>query len=394
MIKNSFYLFLLISSSLFSQVYSILDVPLDLKKNANSILLSEKEIVDVSENGKLNYKTHRVKIILNKNGNKDIASHVYYNKDTKIKKIDAYVYDAFGNELEHFKKKDFFDVAAADGISIFSDSRVIYLKYVPTSYPYIVEFTSEIENNSTAFLPSWYPLGGYNRSTKKSEFVLKFDPNNKPRFKTANLEGFNVSVSENPSKIICIAENIKAIGYERMSPPFSKIVPNIDFALNRFTLKGVPGAASNWQEFGNWMQNSLLLGVDDIPESTIKKIKVLVQNETTNEAKARIVYKYLQEKVRYISVQIGIGGWKPMLASDVDKLSYGDCKALTNYTKSLLDAIGIPSYYTVLYADETEKDFDKNFSKLEGNHAILGVPNGDEITWLECTSQSVPLWLC
>jgi hypothetical protein len=79
-----------------------------------------------------------------------------------------------------------------------------------------------------------------------------------------------------------------------------------------------------------------------------------------------------------------------MLASDVDKLSYGDCKALTNYTKVLLDAVGVPSYYTILYAGDSERDIINDFSSMQGNHAILGVPEGDEIIWLECTEQDKP----
>jgi hypothetical protein len=370
--------------------YSLLDVPSDLLKNANSVLLYEKVITDVSEPGKLNLKSHQVRIVLNKNGNNHVSTSVEYDKATKIKKIEAYVFDSFGNEIEHYKKKDFKDVSAVDGYSIFSDNRRVYLNYTPTSYPYIVEFIFETENNSTLRIPPWYPTYGYNKSTKNSEYVLKFDPSNKPRIKSDNLEGYDITLSENPSEIVCTAQNISAFKYEELSPLYSKIVPNVSFALNNFTLMGVSGSAKNWEEFGTWMNKSLLNNVDDIPEATIVEVKNLIHNETTNEAKARIIYNYLQEKVRYISIHIGIGGWRPMLASDVDKLSYGDCKALTNYTKTLLDAVGIPSYYTILYSSEREMDFDKDFSRLQGNHAILGIPDGDDITWLECTSQKKP----
>jgi len=106
--------------------------------------------------------------------------------------------------------------------------------------------------------------------------------------------------------------------------------------------------------------------------------------------RAKIVYKFMQDKTRYISVQVGIGGWKPMDAMDVDKLGYADCKGLTNYTKALLDAVDVPSYYTVVWGDSEIKNIDKDFSVTEGNHVILCLPNNDENIFLECTSQTVP----
>ncbi len=49
----------------------------------------------------------------------------------------------------------------------------------------------------------------------------------------------------------------------------------------------------------------------------------------------------------------GIGGWKPMLVEDVRKKGYGDCKALTNYMRTLLQAAGIKSYYCIITDDRS-----------------------------------------
>ena len=375
----------------FSQAkYTITDVPKDLLNGANSVLLDEKIEVDVTQLGKQIVHKYKAQLVLNKKGDNDVRTYEKYDNDTKVEKIEAYFYDAFGNELEHYKKRNFQDVSAVDRGSIYSDDRMLNLEYIPTTYPYIVVFKSIIENNTTAFIRSWFPIGDYYESTLKSTYTIKYDPNNKPRLKTDNLDGYNISISENPTEIVLRAENIKPLKYEEYSPHYSKYLPYASFSLNRFSLKGVQGYAENWQEFGSWMQTNLLHDVRDLPESTILEIKNLVHNETSNLEKARIVYNYLQEKVRYISVQIDIGGWKPMLASDVDKLSYGDCKALTNYTKAILDAIEVPSYYTVLFAGPGEMDISNEFTGMQGNHVILGVPDGDEIIWLECTDQDKP----
>ena len=384
-------IFLLFSLSVFSQNnYAISNLSSELLDGANSVLVDELIEVDVSEAKKMIYSSHRVVSILNKRGDKDTDTSLFYDDFTKIKDAEVYVYDASGKEIKHFNKRDFRDVSAADGISLYVDSRVLYLNYTPSSYPYTLVFNAKVESSSTGFVYGWLPLGAYASSTKKSVYKLKFDPTNKPRIRTSNFEGFNISVTEGPNEYIYEAINAPAIRYENYSKPFNEIAPLLKVALDKFYLKGVEANAKNWNEFGLWMQNSLLYDVQELPDATILMIKNLVANETTNIAKARKIYQYLQDKVRYISVQIGIGGWKPMLASDVDKLGYGDCKALTNYTKVLLDAVGIPSYYTILYAGDSEMDIIDNFSSIQGNHALLGLPDGDNIIWLECTSQDAP----
>lgn len=370
--------------------FSILSIPSDLKENANSVLVKENIIVDLSEEAKMIVEEYSVRTIFNELGNRHLNAVEYYDKNSKVKKIEAYIYDALGNEIAHYKKRDFKDVSAADGFSLYSDNRVLFLDYTPTTYPYTIVYTSETETGNTAFIRPWTPISGYVTSTKESTFTLKFNPANKPKYKSKNLEGYSISIDEKPTEYKFKASNIKAIKYEELGPNFKDIAPNISVALNEFYLEGEKGYGSDWQTFGKWMNDKLLSGVSELPIATVEKVKALVANEETNEAKARKIYQYVQDKVRYISIQIGIGGWKPMLAKDVDYLGYGDCKALTNYTKALLDVVGVPSYYTVLYAGNEERNIDKDFSSMQGNHVILGIPDEENITWLECTSQEVP----
>ena len=160
--------------------------------------------------------------------------------------------------------------------------------------------------------------------------------------------------------------------------------------LEKFNLEGVNGYAKDWKEFGKWYSEKILAGTTELPEETKAKIKTLVGEEKDVVKKAKIVYQYVQSKSRYVSIQVGIGGWKPMLASDVDRVGYGDCKALTNYTKALLDVVGVPSYNTLLYGDNTKTNIESDFVAMQGNHMILCIPNDNNTVFLECTSQDTP----
>src|SRR5690606_143346 len=214
----------------------------------------------VTDINKMKTKTHRVTAVLNKIGDGDTRLYEFYDDNSRIKDIEVWIYDAFGNQLEHFKKKDFADVSIT-GTNMYSDNRMMGINYTPTTYPYVVVYDSEIENGDSAFISPWRPLGGYAESTQKSILKLNFDPANKPKYLSKNLEGFDISISETPNEITFSANNLKAIRYEEQSPSISEILPNITIALDDFKLKGTLGSGKDWQQFGSWMDKSLLSDV-------------------------------------------------------------------------------------------------------------------------------------
>jgi len=390
--KNIFALTIIfISLSLQAQEsYTIADVPLELYDNANSVVLNDEVIVDVTNESKMKFKFNRAIVVLNKKGRNHVAAKFGYDDDSKITKFEAYIYDKYGNELEHYKKKDLVDVSAVSGGTIYSDSRMKYMDYTPTTYPYIVVFNYEEENNSSAFIPKWYPVDEYSESVKLSSFTILFNENNKPRIKEINLEGYDILKTETPTQITYKANNIKAFKYEKLSQYFTSIFPYLDLAINKFYLKGEMGYAENWLEFGKWRYDKLVQGLDEVPKMTALKMNEIVVGAKDDREKAKRIYEYVQNKTRYISVQLGIGGWKPFPASDVDKLGYGDCKGLTNYTKALLKTQGIDSYYSVVWAGSEKRSVHNEFASMQGNHVILNVPLDGEEIWLECTSQDIP----
>jgi len=384
-------LFLLFSLTIIAQKpYNIADIPVELLNNANSIILDEVFEIDVRNEKKLMVKHYQVIAVLNKNGRNDAVDFISYNEDSKVKKVEAFVYDVFGEELEHFKRKDFIDISAVDGGTIYSDARVLFYKYTPISYPYIAVFTSEKESNSTAFIPDWFPVVGYERSTVKSNYILRFSPLNKPRIKARNFEEFDITLTEKLDEISYNAKNIEAFEHEYLSQHYSMIFPSVEFSLDKFYLKGVPGSARNWKEFGKWRYDNLIAGLDELHPVTIAKMQQIVVGVDSEKEKVKQIYEYVQNKTRYISVQLGIGGWKPYPASDIDNLGYGDCKGLTNYTKALLKSQGIESYYSVVWAGSEKRNVDNEFASMQGNHVILNVPLEEGEIWLECTSQNIP----
>ncbi len=360
-----------------------------LTKNANAIVRSEEIVIEIKSINTVVVKTKRIVTVLNKHGNGYADSYERYSPSVKIKKLEAIAYNSFGKEIKKYKKSDFKDRSAYDNSSLARDDRIKYFEYTPLNYPYTLAFESEVERKSTAFIQSWKPVLAYRLSVENSTYKLLNFAKNPIRIKEINFENYPVTTNKNDQEIIYKVSNIPAKRLEVYSPSFNDIIPMVKVALNNFSLEGVKGSAIDWKSMGKWQYENLVSGRDKLSETTIQKVSKLVSDATTNKEKAKRIYNYVQNKTRYISVQLGIGGWMPMLASDVDRLGYGDCKALTNYTKALLDSQDVTSYYTVVYAKE-RRDIDSEFASMQGNHVILNIPDEGEDLWLECTSQTTP----
>lgn len=372
--------------------YSVSLIDADLKENANAIVRSDDVLVTITSQRAMNIKTKRVVTVVNEFGVNDIDTYEHYDNTRKIKGIEMTIVDGAGKVLKTFKKRDFKDISVGDGSSFYDDNRALVLDYTPTQYPFTAIFESEVETSNTAFIRPWTPLDGYYISTEKSVVTIKFQPELGFKFKESNFAPkYNIEKVESAGFFQYSASKIKAIKNENSSPSFLKIAPVAYFKVEKFNLEGVDGEVRSWSDFGKWYYDNLLVGSDALPVETQNTIKLLVGDEKDPLKIARIVYKYVQDKTRYVSIQVGIGGFKPMPATSVDKLGYGDCKALTNYTRSLLNVVGVPSYYTVVNGDEYNRmDMQEDFVSLQGNHIILAIPDKDKLVWLECTSQTQP----
>lgn len=381
-----FFLFINIKTSAQKNNYSVDLIPENLKTNTNSVIRDQKAIIEIISISKVNIKNFKAITVFNKNGLSNIDAFEYFDKSRVVKSIEATVYSQAGVEIKKIKRKDFVDVSVAGDAGDITDSRVLHLNYTPTEYPFTLVYESEVETSNTAFLPKWYPINDFEESVQKSEFQISFPSDLGFKFKEINFEKDTpIQKKESVNRLVFSVENVESKKLEDLS---SYEFPYVIFGLDRFYLEGVEGNAKTWKDFGIWMNEKLLLGNDELSEETKKKILELTSNTSDIIEKSKIVYKYVQDKNRYVSIQLGIGGWKPMLAKNVDRLGYGDCKALTNYTKALLKIAGIDSYYTIIYGDRDKKDLVEDFVSMQGNHVILAVPIDKKYVFLECTSQT------
>ncbi len=374
------------------QNYDASLIPKDLLPYASAVIRNREETVEVKDLDNTIYHIKEAITVLNKNGD-DIAHIVVeHDKSTVIKFIKGAVYNEYGKQTGKFSESDFDDVSAADGFSLFVDYRIKH--YLPsiTVYPYTIVYEYEQRLKQSLAFPQWQPVNEFGVSVENSSFTFICDPSFNIRYKETNIPGKAIIENGKQKTYTWKIANLKAVKSEPFSPFYKNYMPSVQIAPEKFTYYGINGSFTNWNDLGKWEYEKLLSGRRGLSPETVEHVKQLTQDITDPKLKAKKIYEYMQGKTHYISVQVGIGGNQPFLASDVDQQNYGDCKALVNYTQALLKAVDIDSYYCVVEANNDYKvGLLNDFASMEqGNHIILCLPFKNDTTWADCTSETIP----
>lgn len=374
--------------------YSADLIPKELLSHASAVVRNSETIVEIKG---LNDVTCRFKgaiTILNKNGDDQARIVVWHDKIRKIKYVKGAIYDADGKPIGKISESDLDDRNVADGFSLFNDEMVKHYKPSVNTYPYTIEYDYQVANKQSLMLEDWDPYPGRSIGTaiQHSSYKLVCKPDLNIRYKEINYPGkVNITEALGLKTYSWSIDNVKAKRYEPFSPDSWAVLTSVKVAPEKFSYEGIPGSFTNWNEYGKWIYDKLLKNRQQLPQETVDHIKAITANLSDPKQKAKAIYEYMQQKTRYVSVQIGIGGYQPFLATDVDQLAYGDCKALVNYTQSLLSVAGIDSYYVLVMSGPRKQSAFTDFASMnQFDHVILCLPFKNDTTWLECTSKEMP----
>lgn len=377
--------------SVFSQDQLTVEENLNTNNSLSAIVEKESLSIEFEEN-KITMDYRLLVKVLNSQGEKALDTYVHYNDNIKIKKIEALIYNANGDLIRKVKEKDFNDISAVGGATLFSDSRIKCLDYSSNTYPYTVDFTYQTQHKNTAFLPQFLFIKNYNTKVNYAELYISYEEGETPvNYKMKNDIDNIVKFKQYPNAMMFTATDLEPIKHEVLSPSIMNLSPIVLLAPKKFKFYDYVGSADNWKDLGSWMNDEILLNKRNLDDTTIDKIKMITADADSPLEKAKLVYEYVQNNTRYVSVQVGVGGIQPISAEEVDRMKYGDCKGLTNYTKALLEVVDIPSYYTHVESGSYKVDFEDDFSSLnQGDHVILNIPINNEDYWVDCTNSTSP----
>lgn len=382
-------LFALVASGAVAQHYDASLIPDSLKENANAVKRFEVLEVSIKSPSKAVVKHKWAITILNEEGARYASYQNSYDKLQSLEDISGKLFDASGKHLRSIRKKEIADVSSDDNMSLMTDNRIKYFDFHYKQYPYTVEFEDEQVYSGVFFLPAWFPVEAEGFSVQHSQLIVRGEDNYAVRYKAfpSHLTPV-VSTDKKDNVLTWSVSNRPAYLYEPFQPSPEELLPHVKLAPSEFELQGYKGNMNSWLEFGKFRQ-ALYAGRDVLPDFIKDSVKTITGGLNSEVEKIEALYRFMQRNTRYISIQLGIGGWQPFDANFVATKKYGDCKALSNYMMALLKEAGIKGNMVAIYSGRGHKGLDESFPSNQFNHIVLNVPLKNDTMWLECTSQTL-----
>ncbi|MBS4064712.1 MAG: DUF3857 domain-containing protein [Chitinophagaceae bacterium] len=383
---STLFLLLLISNSRAQLPLTVNQIPDSLKKDVDAVYQLEEMICSIESPSFYKLKVHNIITILTKQGRRHGAVQVGTDKFIKLDDAEVTVYDSTGKEFKSYKKRDFSSYGGNDASTIASDNKVLDLDYIFPGYPYSIDIAYTVHVSSYLDVPEWF-FGSSDASLITSRYIVETKNNQQIRYKTYNSDMKPV-ISSNGSANTYTWQITGRKKPHKEPGSFGRIIaePWVDVSPVNFQYDGYAGSLASWNDFGKLFYPFY----EEANPFTLQRkayFQSIADKGSSTREKIKLLYSYLQNETRYVSIQFGIGGYKPFPVAFAEEKKYGDCKGLTHYMKHILQAAGIKAYPAVINAGTNEYPVDPAFASNRFNHVILCVPDGKDTIWLECTSK-------
>jgi hypothetical protein len=375
----------------FDKTYAVSSLNPLLTSGADAVVRLDVLRFEVRDPGRATQKVRRAVTVLTPEGRDEGELHISYDdRLLRLKKLTGRIYDGDGKVVRKLGKDDQEDFSAISGYSLYEDDRQRVARLYHDDYPYTVEFEYEIYHDGLINWPTWYPQeAGMPVAFGRFDLVTSPDVEARYRVRGATLEPEVLQEGKRKTLRWEIREE-PAVELELFGPVWQDQVIAVHTAPAAFEVEGAEGDMRTWRAFGEWY-HTLNDGRTALPPEARNDVQRLTSGRSDVREKVRRLYAYMQRRTRYVSIQLGLGGWQTFEAAYVHERGYGDCKALTNYMQALLDEAGIPSFPALIYGGSSGPKVLTDFPSNQFNHVILYVEPGDgEGIWLETTDQTIP----
>lgn len=298
----------------------------------------------------------------------------------KIKNVKIRVVNSSGKTVYEKGQKDMTKFCGYDGSSLYSDICHYQIELRCNQFPYSIEYEFVHEFESLFFwrgidFQTYIPIDTIEYNIAAPSFF-------KYRHKVYGGKiDYTVRAKDDRQVETFYAAHVPELEKIDYLPPGARAPLSIKFAAETFEMEGYRLYNLSWDGIGDWY-SEMAYGKYTMLQSTLPSASL---GERISEA-----YNNVIENVRYVAIEIGLGGWQPYEAGLTEKRGFGDCKDMATLLTSKLNNSGVTSYPAIVLTKD-EGPIDIDFPQIDFNHVIAMAVDGLDTTWMDATCNSCPL---
>jgi hypothetical protein len=341
-------------------------------KDVPAVALLDEQTVTVGADGRVTTVTTYALRVLTREGRAYASAIEHYDTATgKVRDMRAWLIRPNGS-VKRYDKDSVVD-EVTDMNDVYNESRVKSISAADDAEVGTV-FGYQTTSEDRAMFPQDVWLFQGRLPTLVSRYTMTL-----PSGWSAASVTFNHSKVEpvvNGSSYTWELRGLPPIETEPASPKVSNLAPRIAVSY------APPAGAASVRTFDKWTDVSRWYSELSDPQAEPNdaiaiKARELTANAKTELEKIQAIGRYAQG-LQYISIQIGIGGYRPHAATEVFAKSYGDCKDKANLMRAMLRALRIQAYPVLIFAGDRTYVREEWASPTQFNHCIIAVKVGDE----------------
>ncbi len=333
---------------------------------ADAVILYRDTVLTVTPNGKIKRLNRQVTKILRPDGVDQARPRFYYGPMYPITDLHGWSMTPDGKEYE-VKERDAIDSADIDveGGELVTDLRMKLLAIPGAQVGTVIGYEVEQELRPEFLSEDWdvqniVPIG-----EERFTLILPAGWSYESHWLNHDTEAPR---SLGPNQWVWVLNQVAPIKLEPFMPPWSGIAARMVLSMSP---PGKGSGISTWNDIGVWYGR--LIGDRHTTSVSMKqKVGELTANATTPLAKIQAIAKFVQTDIRYVAIELGIGGHQPHLAADIFSHRYGDCKDNATLLSTMLKEIGVESYYAIINTERGAVSASTP-PNLQFNHAIVAI---------------------
>lgn len=356
-------------------MHALVSVPIPAHdEKTDAVLLYSEENVTVISADKIKTTVRKAYRVLRPGGREYGTVVVPYSSHIKINGLRGWCLPAQGKDFE-VRDKEAIEVSLpkVEGSELVSDVKAKLIRIPAPDPGNTIGYEYEEEEQPMVLQDIW--RFQHEIPARESHYSLQLPSG--WEYKAVWLNYPEVKPTQSGNQSQWSINDVKAITHEDEMPPMAGVAGQM--VLSLFPPGGsTANGFSNWSEMGTWYRN-LTNGRRDASPDIQQKVNALTGSAATTLAKMQAIAQFVQHDVRYVAIELGIGGWQPHSASETYSHHYGDCKDKATLMSSMLHEIGIDSYYVVINARRGSVTPQTPASVGAFNHAILAIKLPDEV---------------